>query len=67
MKKVQGPTVTNNAGTQIEAWWIKEPFAKEINMSMEQTVTCMMDSCVKCEESKSIPMFMQRNSKSMST
>jgi len=35
MKKVQGATVTYNAGTEIEAWWIKEPFAKEINMSMK--------------------------------
>ena len=26
----------------------------------------MMGSCVKCEESKSIPMFMQRNSKDFS-
>jgi len=35
MKKAQGPTVTYNAGTEIEAWWIKEPFAKEINMFMK--------------------------------
>ena len=40
MKKVQGPTVTHSAGTEIEAWWIKEPFVKGINTPVRLSLKC---------------------------